>query len=104
MKRCLLIVLTAVPFMAHAGKLGSDCTFNGKKLYGKVRVVNNFATFKVRVTNAFPDLKVEKVTAFPDRCGRWEFGNSFEDFSVQFVDAFEDFSIEYVTAFPGVSP
>ena len=102
MKRCLLMVLTIIPVLAHAGKLGPDCTLNGKKLYGKVRVVDSFPTFKVRVTNAFPDLKVEKVTAFPDRCGRWEFVTAFEDFSVQFVDAFEDFSIDYVTSFPRV--
>jgi len=102
-KHCLLIILvTLIPFFAHAGKIGSDCTFNGMKLYGKVRVVNHFATFKVKVTRGIPDLKVRKVDAFPDGCGRWKFVEAFEDFSVQFVEGIADFSIKYVDAFPGV--
>ncbi len=86
---------------ASGGKVGSDCTFKGKKLFGKVQVVKAFPDFKVEVVSAFPDLKVQKVDAFPDKCGRWQMVDAFPDFKVQFVDAFPDIKIQFVTAFPG---
>jgi hypothetical protein len=85
-----------------AGKVGSSCTFEGKKLWGKVQVVRSFPDFKVKVVTSFPDLKVKKVTSFPDKCGKWKFVSSFPDFKVKFVTSFPDFSIKYVTSFPGV--
>lgn len=84
-------------------KVGGDCTFGGKKLYGDVKVVTAFPDFKVKRVTAFPDLKVKVVTAFPDSCGRWKMVDAFPDFTVQWVDAFPDFEIEYVDAFPGVN-
>jgi len=95
-------IVSGLRFSASAGKVGSDCTYNGKKLYGKVQVVDSFPDFKVRITSSFPDLKVEKVSSFADSCGKWEFVTSFPDFKVQIVSSFEDFSIEYVSSFPGV--
>ncbi|HEY1086750.1 MAG TPA: hypothetical protein VGE37_03615 [Archangium sp.] len=80
----------------------SNCTFNGKKLYGKIQVVTAFPDVKVQVVNAFPDVKVEKVNAFPDKCGKWQMVTAFPDTKVQFVTAFPDVKIKYVTAFPGV--
>jgi len=79
-----------------------DCTFKGKKLYGKVQIVDSFPDFKVKVTSSFPDLKVKMVTSFPDECGEWQMVNSFPDFKIQIVDSFEDFSIKYVDNFPGI--
>lgn len=29
-----------------AGKIGSDCTYRGKKMYGKVKIVNSFPGVK----------------------------------------------------------
>jgi hypothetical protein len=72
-----------------------------KYLNGKVKVVNSFPDYKVRIVNSFPDLKVQVVTSFPDKPGKWQFVDSFEDFSVQFVDSFEDFTIQFVESFPG---
>ncbi len=37
--------------------IGSDCTFKGKKLYGKVQIVSSFADFKIEIVNSFPDIK-----------------------------------------------
>ena len=79
-----------------------DCTFRGKKLFGKVKVVTSHPDFRVKIVSAFPDLKVKVVTAFPDRCGLWKFVDAHEDFTVMFVDSHEDFSIKYVDAFPGI--
>lgn len=107
MKKTLAAVVVAAAFgfvlSAEAG--GSlnkgSCTFNGKKLYGKIQVVSAFPDVKVQVVSAFPDVKVQKVTAFPDKCGKWQMVDAFPDTKVQFVDAFPDVKIQYVDAFPG---
>jgi catabolite regulation protein CreA len=57
--RSLLLAGTLALFAisaAHAGKVGSDCTYKGKKLYGKIQIVNSF-----------PDIKIRYVTSFPGR-------------------------------------
>ncbi|MFZ5553615.1 MAG: hypothetical protein ACOZCO_10910 [Bacteroidota bacterium] len=77
------------------------CSFNGKKLYGKVQVVTAFPDIKVQVVDAFPDIKVKMVDAFPDACGKWQLVDAFPDFKIQFVTAFPDVKIKYVDAFPG---
>ena len=62
--------LAATP--AFAGKVAKNCTFKGKKLQGKVQIVDNFPDFKVQVVKNFPDIKVKKVDNFPDKCGKWK--------------------------------
>ena len=79
-----------------------NCTCKDIPLYGRVQVVTSFADFDVRVVTSFPDLDVEVVTSFPDRCGKWEFVNSFPDFTIRFVESFPDFTIQFVNSFPGV--
>jgi hypothetical protein len=93
--------LAAKPYSKAKSKL-SDCSFNGKQLYGKVQVVTSFPDIKVQIVTAFPDLKVQVVDAFPDACGKWQMVDAFPDFKVQFVDAFPDIKIQYVDAFPGL--
>ena len=98
----LALCLMAPPSLeASPTVVGSDCTVKGKKLYGKVKVVDSFPDLKVQVVSAFPDLKVNVVTAFPDRCGQWQMVDSFPDLKVQWVTAFPDIKIQYVDAFPG---
>ena len=84
------------------GKVGSDCTLKGKKLYGKFKIVDAFPDLKVQVVDAFPDLKVQVVDAFPDKCGKWKMVDAFPDVKVQMVTAFPDLKIKYVNAFPGL--
>ena len=83
-------------------KVGKDCTLGGKKLYGKVKVVDAFPDFEVKRVDAFADLHVKVVDAFPDSCGRWKYVDAFPDFTIKWVDAFPDFTIKQVDAFPGV--
>lgn len=98
----LALFLMAPPSLeASPTAVGPDCTFKGKKLYGKVKVVDSFPDLKVQVVSAFPDLKVKVVTAFPDSCGKWQMVDSFPDLKVQIVTAFPDVKIQYVDAFPG---
>src|SRR5512140_3593401 len=102
----LLLPLLALGLVASraaaSGKVGSDCTFGGHKLYGKVKIVDAFPDLKVQVVTAFPDLNVQKVDNFPDACGKWKMVDTFPDLKIQLVKAFPDITIKYVTAFPGV--
>jgi hypothetical protein len=74
-------------------RVGADCTLNGKKLYGKVQVVDHFADFKVQRVDHFPDLNVQFVDHFPDRCGTWQLVDHFPDFTITYVDHFPDLQI-----------
>jgi hypothetical protein len=85
-----------------ANKISNDCTYNGIKLYGKVKIVERFPDIKVQKKDAFQDLSVQYVKAFPDACGKWQVVDTFPDFTVQFVDRFPDITIREVTAFPGI--
>jgi hypothetical protein len=91
----------AVAAQAGTGAVGSDCTFNGKKLYGTVQFVTSFPDVRVKVVTAFPDVRVQRVTSFPDTCGKWQEVHSLPDLKVQLVDSFPDVEIQYVDAFPG---
>ncbi|MEW5740435.1 MAG: hypothetical protein AB1938_16015 [Myxococcota bacterium] len=87
---------------AGGGLNKSNCTFNGKKLYGKIQIVTSFPDVKVQEVSSFPDLKVQKVSSFPDKCGKWQIVTSFPDTKVQFVSSFPDVKIQYVSSFPGM--
>lgn len=88
--------------IAAGSKVGKDCTFKGKKLQGKVKVVQHFADFKVKIVEHFQDLSVQTVEHFPDSCGKWQFVEHFPDFTITYVDHFPDFTIKKVQHFPGV--
>ena len=98
----LLTLLLFVSSSALASGIDSDCTLNGKALYGKVQVGSSFPDFKVEVVQSFPDLKVEEKSSFADDCGEWEFVDSFPDFTIEYVTSFPDFKIELVSSFPGL--
>ncbi len=87
--------------VADCGRIKCDCTFNGKKLYGRIWYVmsNEFPDVKVKETQ-FPDLRV-KETNFPNKCGEWEIVKSLPALKVAKVLQFEDFQIEY-SDFPGI--
>jgi acylphosphatase len=95
------LALTTASAVA-GGKVGSDCTFKGKKLYGKVKFVKNFPDIKIEVVDHFPDLKVKKVKHFPDKCGKWQVVDNFPDIKVQIVKHFGDIKVKFVDHFPGV--
>ena len=71
------------------------------QMHGKVKIVSSFPKYKIKIVNSFPDIKVQKVTSFPDGPGKWQFVDSFPDFTVQIVDSFPDFTVQYVNSFPG---
>ena len=110
MKKIITLALAIVVLFGSAVYLASgsnpirgDCTYKGKRLYGKVQVVSSFPDIKVQVVSSFPDLKVQVVNSFPDSCGKWQFVNSFPDFKIQYVNSFPDIKIMMVNSFPGMN-
>jgi hypothetical protein len=80
-----------------------NCTFKGKKLYGKVKIVNSNADFKVRVVDYSEDISIKKTVNNPSSCGEWKFVESSEDFKIQIVKDGEDFKIRYITGSPQIN-
>ena len=85
-----------------SSEVGSDCTFEGTPLYGKVKMVESFPDIKVKFVNSFPDLKVKYVNSFADSCGEWKMVESFPDFTIKAVSSFPDIEVKIVTSFPGL--
>ena len=105
----ILASLIAIPALAAedrvplASKISKgDCSFGGKKMFGKVKIVESFPDFKVKTAESFADLHVKTVSSFPDSCGKWRYVDSFPNFTIKFVDSFPDFTIKFVDSFPGV--
>jgi hypothetical protein len=78
-----------------------NCTWKGKRLYGKIQFVDSFPDVKIREVTSLPDLRVRMVTSLPSRCGEWEEVTSLPTLRVKRVTALEDLQVEYVTSFPG---
>ncbi|HMV45046.1 MAG TPA: hypothetical protein PK079_25125 [Leptospiraceae bacterium] len=105
MKKILLILVLVVTVGISSNPISNDCKFNGKKLSGKVRIVQAFGDVKVRAVQAFEDIKVLNLSYASSlaSCGEWTFVQAGEDFTIQFVEAFEDLKIRFVQAFPGIN-
>jgi hypothetical protein len=80
----------------------AECTFNGIKLYGRMKFVNAFPDIRIQYVEHFPDIRVLFVSSFPDKCGRWQVVENFADFTVQLVEHFPDIKVKVVEHFPGV--
>lgn len=102
MKKLSILLLLLTATAAYASNITPDCTFNGKKLYGKVQIVEHFPDFKVQVVDHFPDISVKYVNNFPCKCGEWQIVDHFPDFKIQIVQAGADIKIKKVDFFPGM--
>ncbi len=97
-----MAMLLCSPALMAKKRVAKDCTYKGKKLYGKIKVVESSPDLKVKVVTSFPDLKVKLVDSFPNKCGQWKMVESFPDIKIKFVESFEDIKIKFVESFPGV--
>lgn len=96
------LFIFTVSFCFAQGLDVQKCTFNGKKLYGNIKVVDSFPDVRVQIVNIFSDLDVQVVSILPNRCGQWRFVDSFPDTRVKFVNLFGDVKVRYVDYFPGM--
>ena len=74
-----------------------------EKLFGRIKLVDNFEDYRVKVVSGgFADLKVKRVDNFEQRAGRWKIvEGSFCDHKVKIVKQGEDITIKYVTNYEG---
>ena len=100
----LLLALMGTPVgnPRQDNPIDKNCSFNGKKLYGKIKFVENFPDIKIKIVENFPDLKVKLVDNFPDECGKWQIVDNFPDLKVQIVENFPDLRVKFVDNFPGL--
>lgn len=101
-----LLIIATFCISASMPKIQEDdCMFEGKKLYGKIRFVENAsnADVKIKIVNSFPDLKVKLVENFADDCGEWEVVEYGEDLKVYVAESFADIKVKFVTSFPGMN-
>lgn len=106
MKRILfiLIVISALCCSMRSDDcISKDGYFRGKRLCGRVKIVDSLADFKVKVVGSLADLHVRVVDGIANDPGEWRFVESGQDFSVRFVESGEDFTIRYVESLPGVN-
>jgi hypothetical protein len=103
--QCLFIALSlacASPSMPDDKTVDKNCSWKGKKLYGRIKFVENFPDLKIKFVENFPDLKVKLVQNFPDECGKWKIVEDFPDLKVQVVEDFPDIKVKLVDNFPGL--
>lgn len=98
------LMLPCIALASRNPKISDNGTYlpKGIALKGKVKIVSSNADIKIKAVNSFPDIKVKSVSSFPDQIGKWQFVESFPDFTVQYVDSFEDIKVQFVDSFPGV--
>ena len=82
--------------------LNGSCNYNGIKLKGKVKIVDNFEDIKVKFVSNFADIHVKFVSSSANECGEWQEVSSFEDFKIKIVNSFEDLKVKKVNNFPGM--
>ncbi len=100
--KILAFISLSISTVTMAATINSDCTFKGKKLYGNVKFVKNFADIRVKYVNNFEDIRVKMVDNFATSCGLWKVDNNFPDFTVEVVDNFEDIKVKIVNNFEGI--
>ena len=72
-------------------------TYNGKKVYGKVKVVSSNQDFKVKIVNSSEDISIVKTEHSPSNKGEWQFVESGEDIKVKLVSSGEEFTVKFTT-------
>lgn len=95
----VIMLLTSFNSPDNPEQKGFDketCTFNGKKLYGKIKIVDSFEDVKVKVVNSLEDIEVNITNSLADECGEWIIVDSHEDIRVKYVDSLEDIKIKFI--------
>lgn len=96
------ILLLLVSLSIYSNPISKDCTFKGKKLAGRIKIVSHAADFTVLVRQYAADLNVKISQGSLKDCGEWQFVESGENFRIQIVNHAPDFSIKFVHSMPGL--
>lgn len=99
-KIVLFILISTSIFAQEIDK--QSCTYEGKKLYGRVKIVENFPDITIEVVEQLPDIDIKIVEHFPEKCGEWELVENFPDLKVKIVQHNADLKVKFVRNFPGL--
>ncbi|GAB1540299.1 hypothetical protein NUACC21_29680 [Scytonema sp. NUACC21] len=66
----LTIFISTNDVVTAESRVDTNCTYNGIKLYGKVKIDKDFPDVTVQKVDRFADLQVQQVTTFPEECGK----------------------------------
>ena len=91
-----------IPKNTNSLVIPTNCTFNNKKLYGKVQFVTSNPDIKIQYVDANADIDVQMVTSSPNSCGKWQEVKSSPDLKVQIVNSFPDLKVRLVKSNPGM--
>ena len=102
MKQIIILLFLIYGTTNFANPVQKDCTYKGKKLFGKVRIVQYGEDFTVRAVTYSEDFKIQHVSYSQTECGKWQFAEYGEDFKIRFVEYSEDFKVKFVEYSPGL--
>ena len=102
MKQIIILLLLIYGTTNFANPVQKDCMYKGKKLFGKVRIVQYGEDFTVRAVTYSEDFKIQHVSYSQTECGKWQFVEYGEDFKIRFVEYSEDFKVKFVEYSPGL--
>jgi hypothetical protein len=82
--------------------VSKNCMYKGKKLSGRIELVDTFPDIRVRVVKSNPHLRVQKMKANTARCGEWEIVKFPPSLRVMIDQVHGEIDIQYVNFSPGV--
>ncbi len=87
---------------AESFLLANDCSYKGKKLYGKIQFVTSHPDIKIQYVTTNADIDVQMVSSSPNSCGKWQEVSSSADLKIQIVNSFPDLKVRLVKSNPGM--
>lgn len=99
----LFLSLSILSLDARLSTVSSDCTVKGKKLYGRVMIVESAEDLRVLEVSQAPDVRVQVVTQAPNRCGQWMLVEFLPDVRIKMVEFLPDVHVQFVDNFPGLN-
>lgn len=88
MYRLIIYFLILLSTFLQAQDKPENCTVNGIRLTGDVRIVNSAPDITVYISSreTFNSLEVEITDLIPDECGEWHITDRGEDFSIKIIE------------------
>ncbi|GJQ43689.1 MAG: hypothetical protein JETCAE03_31870 [Ignavibacteriaceae bacterium] len=100
--KLIILILISTSIFAQSKIDRRTCTYDGKKLYGKVQFVEDFPDITIQVVEDLPDIDVRMVENFPSKCGEWQLVEHFPNLRVKIVEHNADIKVRFVKHFPGL--
>jgi len=97
-----LSIFLILTFSLFAQVDKESCTYDGLKLYGKVKIVEYEYDLTIEVVEYNSDIDVKIVEYFPEDCCEWKLVEYFPDLKVKIVKHNADLRVRFVEKFPKI--